>query len=162
VLTVRRGAGDRLEMDFPALTAAAIDPPANLAQGLGAAPGWTGRSHQNDILAVLDDAETVRKLTPDLGVLATIDARGICVTAPDAPPYDFVSRFFAPSVGIPEDPVTGSAHCMLALYWAGGLGRDSMTGYQASERGGVVGVTVRGDRVIVTGQAVTVLDGTLT
>jgi PhzF family phenazine biosynthesis protein len=162
VITVRLAADGRLEMDFPAVPAAAIDPPANLAQALGAAPIWTGRSHENDILAVFEDAETVRKLAPDIGVLATIDARGICVTAPDAPPYDFVSRFFAPSVGIPEDPVTGSAHCMLTLYWAGRLGRDGMTGYQASERGGVVGVALRGDRVTLTGRAVTVLAGTLT
>jgi PhzF family phenazine biosynthesis protein len=116
---------------------------------------------QNDILAVLEDAETVRKLAPDHARLAAIDARGICVTAPDSPPYDFVSRFFAPSVGIPEDPVTGSAHCMLAPYWAGRLGRTSLTGYQASERGGAVGMVVGGDVVTLTGQAVTVLDGTL-
>jgi PhzF family phenazine biosynthesis protein len=161
VLTVRRAGGDGLEMDLPAVPATAIDPPANLGRGLGVPPGWTGRSGQNDILAVLDDPETVRKLTPDLGLLATIEARGICVTAPGSPPYDFVSRFFAPSVGIPEDPVTGSAHCMLAPYWAHRLGRDSLTGYQASERGGVVGVALRGDRVILTGQAVTILDGTL-
>lgn len=161
VLTVRRAAAGLLEMDFPAAAPAAIDPPAGLAGGLGAAPVWVGRGRQNDLLAVFDDADTVRKLAPDTGVLATIDARGICVTAPDAPPYDFVSRFFAPSVGIAEDPVTGSAHCMLAPYWADRLGRDTMTGYQASERGGVVGVAVRADRVVLTGQAVTVLDGTL-
>jgi PhzF family phenazine biosynthesis protein len=162
VLTVRRAAGHELEMDFPAVAATAIEPPAALARGLGAVPVWTGRGRQDDILVVFDDAETVRKLTPDLGVLAPIECRGICVTAPGAPPYDFISRFFAPMVGIPEDPVTGSAHCMLAPYWAGRLGRDRMTGYQASPRGGVVGVAVRGDRVILTGQAVTILDGTLT
>jgi predicted PhzF superfamily epimerase YddE/YHI9 len=96
-----------------------------------------------------------------LDLLGRVDARGICVTAPDDPPYDFVSRFFAPTAGIPEDPVTGSAHCMLAPYWGERLGRDSMTGYQASERGGLVGVAVHGDRVAITGRAVTILDGTL-
>jgi PhzF family phenazine biosynthesis protein len=161
VLTVRRAADGRLEMDFPILDAVAMDLPEALVEALGVAPSWTGRSDQDDILVVVDDAETVRKLTPDLGALAAIDARGICVTAPDAPPYDFVSRYFAPSFGIPEDPVTGSAHCMLAAYWARRLGRDSLTGYQASERGGVVGVAVHGDRVTLTGQAVTVLDGAL-
>ncbi|HEX6472450.1 MAG TPA: PhzF family phenazine biosynthesis protein [Streptosporangiaceae bacterium] len=161
VLTVRRAAADRLEMDFPAVPAAPVAAPESLAAALGVTPVWTGRNAQNDILAVLDDAETVRKLSPDHGRLAAIEARGICVTAPDAPPYDFVSRFFAPSVGIPEDPVTGSAHCMLAPYWADRLGRLTMTGYQASERGGAVGVAVRGDVVTLTGQAVTVLDGTL-
>lgn len=161
VLTVRRDASGGLAMDFPVVPATVIEPPADLAEGLGAAPGWTGRNGQNDVLAVFDDADTVRKLTPDLGVLGRIDARGICATAPDAPPYDFVSRFFAPSVGIPEDPVTGSAHCMLAAYWVGRLGRSPLTGYQASERGGVVGVSVHGDRVTLTGRAVTVLDGTL-
>jgi PhzF family phenazine biosynthesis protein len=160
VLTVRRTA-DGLEMDFPAARPAAIDPPEGLTAGLGVVPVWTGRNKQNDIFAVLDDAEKVRKLTPELGVLGRIDARGICVTAADDVPYDFVSRFFAPAVGIPEDPVTGSAHCMLAPYWAERLGRDTMTGYQASERGGVVAVAVRGDRVAITGHAVTVLDGTL-
>jgi PhzF family phenazine biosynthesis protein len=161
VLTVRRAAADRLEMDFPAAPAAAVEPPEHLAAGLGAVPSWTGRNRQNDILAVMDDPETVRKPAPDIGALAAIDARGICVTAQDTPPYDFVSRFFAPSVGIPEDPVTGSAHCMLAPYWANRLGRDRLTGYQASERGGVVGVMVHGDRVTLSGQAVTVLDGAL-
>jgi PhzF family phenazine biosynthesis protein len=160
VLTVSRAAGG-LRMDFPAAYAAVVDPPEDLIEGLGLEPVWTGRNDQNDILAVVDAAERVRKLTPDLGALGRIDARGICVTAADDPPYDFVSRFFAPAVGIPEDPVTGSAHCMLGPYWADRLGRDIFTGYQASERGGVVGVAVRGDRVFLTGKAVTVLDGTL-
>jgi predicted PhzF superfamily epimerase YddE/YHI9 len=161
VLIVRRAAADLLEMDFPACPAVAIPEPEHLAEGLAAAPSWIGRNRQNDILAVVDDADTVRKLAPDLGGLAAIDARGICVTAQDTPPYDFVSRFFAPSVGVPEDPVTGSAHCMLAPYWADRLGRDDLTGYQASERGGAVGVAVRGDRVTLFGRAVTILAGTL-
>jgi PhzF family phenazine biosynthesis protein len=160
VLIVRPGPGG-LRMDFPAVLASAIDPPDDLVEGLGLRPEWTGRNNQNDILAVVDTPEKVRKLTPDFGALGRIDARGICVTAADDPPYDFVSRFFAPAVGIPEDPVTGSAHCMLGPYWADRLGRNSLTGYQASERGGLVGVGVRGDRVILTGRAATFLDGTL-
>jgi PhzF family phenazine biosynthesis protein len=165
VLIVRRTA-DGLEMDFPAVPATAAAPPQDLAEGLGAGPVWIGRNRQNDLLVEVDGADTVRKLTPDIGRLARIDARGICVTAADdgagAASYDFISRFFAPSVGIPEDPVTGSAHCMLAVYWAQRLGKDTLTGFQASERGGVVRVGVRGDRVLITGQAVTVLDGALT
>jgi PhzF family phenazine biosynthesis protein len=159
VLTVRREDG-LLSMDFPACPPEKIDPPDGLAEALGAAPGWTGRNAQNDILAQLDDAGAVRSLTPDLSALRKIDARGVCVTAVDEP-YDFVSRFFAPGVGIDEDPVTGSAHCMLAPYWAHRLERGEMTGYQASARGGEVRVSVREDRVILRGGAVTMIDGTL-
>jgi PhzF family phenazine biosynthesis protein len=148
-------------MDFPAVPATAAAAPQDLVEGLGVAPVWTGRNGQNDLLVEVDGADTVRKLTPDIGRLARIDARGICVTAVGDGSCDFISRFFAPSVGIPEDPVTGSAHCMLALYWAERLGRDTLTGCQASERGGVVRVGVRADRVLITGRAVTVLDGTL-
>ncbi|GLY82665.1 PhzF family phenazine biosynthesis protein [Actinoallomurus iriomotensis] len=159
VLTVRREGG-LLVMDFPACPPERIDPPAGLAEALGASPSWTGRNVQNDILAVLDDAEAVRSLTPDLSALAGYDARGICVTAPDSS-YDFVSRFFGPAVGVPEDPVTGSAHCMLAPFWAGRLGRTDLRAHQASARGGDVRVQVRGDRVLLLGEAVTVIEGTL-
>lgn len=165
VLTVRRDGGV-LEMDFPACPPEETDPPAGLAEALGVTPSWTGRNVQNDVLAVLDDAETVRSLAPNTSALADMDTRGICVTArvdaaagPGSP--DFVSRFFAPAVGIPEDPVTGSAHCMLAPFWAGRLGRTLMRARQASPRGGDLRVAVRGDRVILAGNAVTVLDGTL-
>jgi PhzF family phenazine biosynthesis protein len=159
VLTVRPEDG-LLAMDFPAFPADKIDPPAGLAEALGVAPVWTGRNAQNDVLAVLDDASAVRSLTPDPAAVGRVDARGVCVTAADSG-YDFVSRFFAPSVGIPEDPVTGSAHCMLTPYWAERLGRTEMRGYQASRRGGEVRVAMRGDRVILMGAAVTVLEGTL-
>jgi PhzF family phenazine biosynthesis protein len=159
VLTVRRE-GDLLAMDFPAVPPRGIDPPEDLADALGAAPAWTGRNAQNDLLAVLPDAGTVRALDPDRHALGRIDARGVCVTAPDDE-YDFVSRFFAPAVGVSEDPVTGSAHCMLAPYWAERLGRTDMVAYQASARGGQVRVSVRGDRVILRGGAVTVIEGIL-
>jgi PhzF family phenazine biosynthesis protein len=168
VLTVQParapGSGGLLEMDFPAQPARPVPVPAGLAEALGVPVTEAGRNAQNDLLVVLDDDEAVRKLVPDQVALARIDARGVCVTAPAAPgpePYDFVSRFFGPAVGVDEDPVTGSAHCMLAPYWSGRLNRDALLGYQASERGGTVRVTVRGDRVTLAGRAVTVLDGTL-
>jgi PhzF family phenazine biosynthesis protein len=159
VLTVRRD-GALLAMDFPACPPEKVEPPEGLAAALGISPSWTGRNAQNDVLAVVDDADAVRSLTPDVAALGRIDARGVCVTAADTD-HDFVSRFFAPAVGIPEDPVTGSAHCMLAPFWAERLGRTRMTGYQASARGGQVMVATHGDRVVLSGSAVTVLEGTL-
>jgi PhzF family phenazine biosynthesis protein len=159
VLTVRREGG-LLAMDFPACPPERAEAPEGLAEALGVVPSWTGRNSQTDVLAVVDDAAAVRSLTPDLTALAAIDARGICVTAA-GDDHDFVSRFFAPATGVPEDPVTGSAHCMLAPFWAERLGRTELRAHQASPRGGDVHVTVRGDRVILRGTAVTVLDGTL-
>jgi PhzF family phenazine biosynthesis protein len=180
VLTVRParepGSGGLLEMDFPAQPAWPAGVPAGLAEALGVPVTEAGRNAQNDLFVLLDDEKAVRELVPDLPALARIDARGVCVTAPAAPDsgpaagpdsgpdsgsHDFVSRFFGPAVGVDEDPVTGSAHCMLAPYWADRLGRDTLVGYQASERGGTVRVTVRGDRVALAGRAVTVLDGSL-
>jgi PhzF family phenazine biosynthesis protein len=162
ILTVRRDGG-RLAMDFPACPPDKTEPPDGLAEALGARPSWTGRNVQDDVLAVLDDAGTVRSLTPDLAALAAIEARGICVTAAGsaASGHDFVSRFFGPRVGVPEDPVTGSAHCMLAPFWAERLGRTELRAYQASPRGGEVLVSTHGDRVVLTGDAVTVIEGTL-
>ncbi|MCO5999616.1 PhzF family phenazine biosynthesis protein [Actinoallomurus rhizosphaericola] len=159
VLTVRRE-DDLLAMDFPAVPPVRIDPPAGLAEALAAEPLWTGRNAQHDILALLPDAATVRSLRPDRHALGRIDARGICVTAPGED-HDFVSRFFAPRVGVPEDPVTGSAHCMLGPYWAERLGRADLLAHQASARGGDVRVSVRDDRVILRGAAVTVIEGGL-
>ena len=104
----------------------------------------------------------LRALRPDLALLRTIPARGIIVTAPSrSTDYDFVSRFFAPAIGINEDPVTGSAHCCLGPYWQKRLKKDSFVAYQASSRGGIVRVNVHGDRVLLSGQAVTVLRGEL-
>lgn len=167
-LTVTPGAGGLLEMDFPAQPAAPVEMPEGLAEALGTEAGWAGRNAQNDLLVVLEQETAVRKLAPDLDALVAIDARGVCVTAPAASwslepgaEHDFVSRFFAPRVGVAEDPVTGSAHCMLAPYWAARLGRDTLTGQQVSERGGTVWVTARGDRVTLAGRAVTILDGQL-
>ena len=114
-----------------------------------------------DFLVELADETAVRTLAPDHAALKAIDARGIIVTAQGDGEFDFVSRFFAPRHRIDEDPVTGSAHCVLGPYWGARLGKDAMTAYQASERGGVVRVTCTGERVRLAGQAVTVMEGTL-
>jgi predicted PhzF superfamily epimerase YddE/YHI9 len=104
----------------------------------------------------------VREMTPDLAKLAKLKARGVIVTAPGAGrKFDFVSRFFGPRVGVPEDPVTGSAHCALAPWWGKRLGKALMTGYQASARGGEVEVELVGDRVLLRGSALTMLRGEL-
>jgi len=145
----------------PAEPAHAIPPVPGLADALGAAPVFTGKN-KFDLLVELPTASDVCDCEPDLAVLATLPARGIIVTAPaDLPDVDFVSRFFAPSVGIPEDPVTGSAHCCLGPYWGEKLGKATMTGFQCSERGGTVRVTLSGDRVLLAGHAAEVFSGTL-
>ena len=153
--------GDWIVLNFPQTAPTEAPPLDGLTEALGATPDWTGRSCF-DVLVVLEDAEKVRSLSPDLGKLAAVDARGVIVTAEgDKPGIDFVSRFFAPRVGVPEDPVTGSAHCALTPYWAGRLGRTTMAGYQASPRGGTVRVELTGDRVLLAGKARTVVRGDL-
>jgi PhzF family phenazine biosynthesis protein len=115
-----------------------------------------------DYLLELDSEETVRNLNPEFGLLKTLPVRGVIVTSrATSPSYDFVSRFFAPGVGIDEDPVTGSAHCCLGPFWRDRLGKDEFVAYQASARGGVLKVSCRGDRVLLGGQAVLVLRGEL-
>ncbi|WP_433478468.1 PhzF family phenazine biosynthesis protein [Spirillospora sp. CA-142024] len=165
VLTVAREEDGALSMDFPAVPAEPTGIPEGLAEALGVPVLSAGRNAQNDRLIEVADETSVRKLAPDIRALAAIDARGVIVTAAADPgqEHDFVSRFFAARVlgGHGEDPVTGSAHCALAPYWAERLGRDTLTGYQASERGGYVRVALRGDRVTLSGRAVIVLDGTL-
>lgn len=165
VLTVTGDGDGTLSMDFPACPPEPADAPEGLAEALGADVGAVGRNAQDDLLAEVADETAVRDLAPDISAIARIDARGVIVTAAAAQgsDHDFVSRFFAPRVlpGDGEDPVTGSAHCALAPYWARRLGRDTMTGFQASARGGYVGVAVRGGRVVLSGSAVTVLDGEL-
>jgi PhzF family phenazine biosynthesis protein len=116
----------------------------------------------SDLLVELADAEAVRRLAPDLRAVAEIPARGLIVTAAgDGGEADFVSRCFYPAAGVDEDPVTGSAHCTLASFWCPRLGRPSLVGWQASARRGRVGVELAGDRVLLTGHAVTVLRGEL-
>ena len=161
VLTVDQ-AGDTLTMDFPARPAVPTDLPAGLADALGVEPVWTGRGGTRDLLCELADEAAVRGLMPDTTTLARVDARGVIVTAAaTGGDYDFVSRFFAPREGIAEDPVTGSAHTVLGPYWAERLGRTVLTGFQASPRGGRIGIEVLGDRVILSGRAVLVIDGVL-
>jgi len=152
--------GGWVRMDFPA------DPPAAAADDVsGGLPGITVKEVLRgkwDILVLADSAADVRAMQPDLGVIAGWAARCVIVTAPgDEPGIDFVSRVFGPAVGVPEDPVTGSAHCTLAPFWAGKTGRDELVGEQASERGGIVRVQSGEDRVTLAGQAVTVLSGEL-
>jgi PhzF family phenazine biosynthesis protein len=156
ILLARREGG-WIELDFPATPAEPASAPAGLAQALGAAPVRAGRS-PFDVLVELESPETLRRLDPDFAALARLPVRGVIVTSPsDAPEYDFLSRFFAPAVGIAEDPVTGSAHCALAPWWAARLGKTAMTACQVSKRGGVVRTRLEGSRVILGGQAVTVL-----
>ncbi len=156
---VRRG--DRIELKFPARPATACLPPDWLAAALGVPPLWTGLNGMDLLVEVSTEAE-VRGLTPDLNALARAPVRGVIVTAgSDGAPHDFVSRFFAPNAGVPEDPVTGSAHCALGPFWGERLGRTVLIGYQASPRGGTVGVELHGDRVALLGHAVTVLRGEL-
>jgi PhzF family phenazine biosynthesis protein len=111
---------------------------------------------------VLEKPAKLRELKPDFRLLSAIETRGVIVTSPsDEPGVDFLSRFFAPGVGVPEDPVTGSAHCALAPYWAERLGRQTLVGRQVSARGGMVQVELAGERVRLGGKAVTVLKGTI-
>jgi PhzF family phenazine biosynthesis protein len=156
-LSVRR-AGERLTMDFPALGVTPVAPPEALVRGLGVRPAETYADI--DYLVVLADQTAVQRLTPDLAVLATLDRRGVIVTAPGEG-VDFVSRFFAPAAGVPEDPVTGSAHCMLTPYWAGRLGRSQLKAQQLSARGGTLDCTLKGGRVELSGQVVDFMTGTI-
>ena len=160
-LTVRRS-GDRWIMDLPAAPSEPVPVPDELAAALGgvtpeavfARPGWW--------MAVFAEAATVRDLTPDMAAIAALPMDAILVTAPgDAADIDFVSRLFAPAAGIPEDPVTGAAHCMSAPYWAGRLGKTMLAARQLSQRGGEIGCRVDGDRVILSGAAVLYLTGTI-
>jgi predicted PhzF superfamily epimerase YddE/YHI9 len=149
---VRRGS---IEMDFPAMVAEQCSLPA-LPEGFAAAL-WTGTAG-DDWLIEFPSCRAIANLVPDQLEIAALGRRGVIVTAPAeaGSGVDIVSRVFAPNVGIAEDPVTGSAHCALAPFWAPRFGREGLTGYQASARGGTVGMRLAGDRVTLVGQAVTV------
>lgn len=166
VLTAERR-GEWIELDFPGTPPAPAPAPPGLLAALGIAhASWVGRSRFDYVLE-LADAAAVRAVQPDFGALARVEARGVIVTAAgdpsagDVAAADFVSRFFGPAVGVDEDPVTGSAHCSLAPYWGAKLGRERMVGQQVSQRGGRVRVMLAGERVLLGGQAVTVLRGEL-
>ena len=162
-LTVTRKDG-RLELDFPARPAtpvAAADLPPTLLPGLGGpAPQWIGKSR--DYVCVYANAAEVRAIRPDFPALNQIDVIGIIVTAPGESGADFVSRFFAPNCGVPEDPVTGSSHCTLVPYWAARLGKNQLRAKQVSPRGGDLWCELRGDRVTMAGHAVLYLRGEIT
>ncbi|MFI6085445.1 PhzF family phenazine biosynthesis protein [Streptomyces sp. NPDC051217] len=155
-----------LTLDFPTSSLTPLTLPDGVEAALGAAPVSVHDTaeHIGDLLVELADERTVRELTPDIGSLAALSRRGIIVTAAAEDPdggYDFVSRGFFPGVGVDEDPVTGSAHTALAPFWSARLGRTELTGLQGSARTGLVSTSLRGERTLLTGHAVTVIDGEL-
>jgi len=158
LLTCRKN-DDWIEMNFPAKIAEPADAPPQLAEALGAELLFVGRN-AFDYLVLVADEQTLRAIHPNHHLLRKLPVRGVIVTARGTD-YDFVSRFFAPGSGIDEDPVTGSAHAALAPFWSHRLSRTEMVGYQASARGGVVKMRMMGDRIALSGQAVTVMRGDL-
>ncbi|WP_458084556.1 PhzF family phenazine biosynthesis protein [Streptomyces malaysiensis] len=158
-----------ITLDFPTASLTELEVPRNTAEvaaalGAGIVSAHHAGPYIDDLLIELADEKTVRALAPDLAALKRISHRGIIVTAAAEDPsrgYDFVSRLFAPAVGIDEDPVTGSAHTALAPYWSARFGRDELTGLQVSARTGLVRTALRGDRTLLAGGAVTVIDGEL-
>ena len=160
LLTAKR-IGDWIEMDFPIRRETEISAPAGLEEALGTEILYAGKN-QYDYLVEVPSDEQVRELRPNFNKLKELSVRGVMVTSPSSTEgFDFISRFFAPGAGIDEDPVTGSAHCCLGPYWKNRLGKNELVAYQASERGGVVHVRVNGERVFLSGQAVTVMEGVL-
>lgn len=160
-LLTARPVADWIELNFPAVKAEEAEPAPGLIDALGVTPTFVGRN-KFDYVVEVDSADTVRRITPDHAALRKLDVRGVMVTARhDDSQFDFISRFFAPGSGIDEDPVTGSAHCCLTPYWAAKLGKQELVAHQASARGGVLRVRQAGDRVVLCGQAVTVLRGHL-
>jgi len=150
-----------IELNFPSTPAAPASPPDGLSQALGAEAINVGKN-RFDYLVEVASEQVVRDIRPDFRALRALSVRGIIVTSRSAsPPYDFISRFFAPGAGVDEDPVTGSAHCCLGPYWRERLNKDEFLAYQASQRGGVLRVRVAGERVFLGGKAVTILRGEL-
>jgi predicted PhzF superfamily epimerase YddE/YHI9 len=159
LLTADRN-GEWIELNFPVKVESPADPPAGLLESLGAQATYIGRN-QFDYLLEVAEADLL-KMSPDHGQLRKIPVRGVIVTSRSGDSqFDFLSRFFAPGSGIDEDPVTGSAHTALTPYWAAKLGKTTMMARQASPRGGVLRVTLKGDRVLLGGQAITTLRGEL-
>lgn len=158
ILTVRRK-GDRLTMDFPTAELSNFEPPAVLEEALRIAPAEVYKD--TDILYVVNNGLQLRNMDPNFRLLKQLDTRGVIVTAPGIGDVDFLSRFFAPAVGVDEDPVTGSAHTMLTPYWSKRLGKKRLIGRQISKRGGTVYCEDKGDRVELSGEACTYLEGTI-
>lgn len=148
-------------MDFPATAAAPAEAPAGLIEALGLTPLFVGQS-KFDYLIEVETEEQVRRLRPEFHKLYKIPVRGVIVTSrAHSSDCDFVSRFFAPGSGVDEDPVTGSAHCCLGPFWSARLDKTDLIARQVSARGGLLKVGVRGERVLLSGQAITVLRGEL-
>lgn len=156
---IRKSTGSYV-LDFPARASEPVAAPPGLAEALAAAPVEVYVNAFN-YMVVMADAQAVRAMQPDMAAVARMDRGGVIVTAPGDGNYDFVSRYFAPAKGIPEDPVTGSAHCMLAPYWAKRLNKTALQALQASHRGGEVGCRLLGDRVELEGRCVFYLEGTV-
>jgi PhzF family phenazine biosynthesis protein len=155
VLTANRR-GEWMELNFPATLEQAAEAPPRMAEALGVQPKYIGKN-KFDYLVEVEEAQ-LRAMKPDFGLLRKLPVRGVIVTSSTADSqYDFISRFFAPGSGIDEDPVTGSAHCALTPFWSKRLGKTAMLANQVSKRGGIVKVTLAGGRVLLGGQAVTVL-----
>jgi PhzF family phenazine biosynthesis protein len=162
-LVVRKLQDGALELDFPALATSPVADDAlvkRVEDAIGARVTSLGRT-PFDLLAVLESAQTIRALRPDIAKIDALGGRGLIVTAKGDAGADFVSRFFAPQVGVPEDPVTGSAHCALVPYWSRQLGRTSLTAHQLSPRGGVLACRLDGGRVRLAGHATLYLRGEL-
>ncbi|MEO8665225.1 MAG: PhzF family phenazine biosynthesis protein [Ignavibacteria bacterium] len=160
ILTAKKN-GDEIVLNFP------INPPSksadnpDLEKALGVKPVYLGMTDHHFLVELYSDDE-VKKVDPDFSLLKKLPKFGTIITAKsNNKNYDFISRFFAPSKGINEDPVTGSAHCVLAPFWSERLGKRSMKAFQASERGGSMTVTIEGDRVLLSGKAITILKGEL-
>ena len=156
-LTVTRSKGS-YTMDFPVRLSEQVSTPPELPKALGVAPIEVFINAFN-YLVLLESARVIRELTPDMGMISSMDRSGVIVTAPGDETYDFVSRYFAPAKGIPEDPVTGGAHCMLTPYWAKKLHKTVFRAFQASRRGGEMLCRLVGDRVELEGACVFYLEG---
>ena len=151
-------AGANYVMDFPARVSERVPAPSGLAEALGAVPIEVYANAFN-YLVLVDSAQALRALAPDMANVVRVDRDGVIVTATGDQGYDFVSRYFAPAKGVPEDPVTGSAHCMLAPYWAKKLGKTQFRAFQASQRGGEIICRLVGDRVELEGCCVFYMEG---
>lgn len=156
-LTVARSVAGYV-MDFPSRPSQKVGTPTGLAEALGTTPVEV-RVNEFNYMAILENAQQVRRLAPDMAAIARMDRPGVIVTAPGDGDYDFISRYFAPAKGIPEDPVTGAAHCMLAPYWAQRLGKAEFRAFQASRRGGEIVCRLINNRTELVGSCVFYLEG---